>query len=90
MDRTGHPQSRTRGGKDHSVERDGFRWTCPFCGLSRLNPSGEGYGEQNAVTALRAHVLASVGDGHGPRNELPDGFDEQSLSDHVVWMDSGD
>lgn len=90
MDRTRRPEGRTNGREGRSVESDGYRWTCPLCGLSRLNPSGEENGEENAVTALRAHVLASVGDGHGPRSELPPEVDERRLTDHVVRVDGRD
>lgn len=60
----------------------GFEWDCPHCGKSRINQSGEEGGEESAIAALRAHIMASDGEGHGPRNELPaDG--SVNLSDHV-------
>ena len=71
----------------HSAAREGYRWTCPFCGTSRLNASDEESGRRNALVALRTHVLASVEDGHGPRNEYPDGYDDVTLADHLQWVD---
>lgn len=79
-----------RGTNDPSVSRDGFRWTCPFCGTSRLNTSGADSGEQNGVAALRSHVLASEGADHGPVDAYPAGFDPDTLSDHVVQLDRRD
>ena len=64
-----------------------YRWTCPFCGTSRSNPAGEEVDERNAITALRSHVLASDGDGHGPQNAYPEGFDPSSLGERVVRID---
>lgn len=61
---------------------EGYEWTCPYCGKSQLNKSVGQSGKQNAIAALRTHVVASDGDEHGPRNELPP--DESlRLSDHV-------
>ena len=67
---------------NHPVPREGFRWTCPYCGASRLNKSGESE-EENAVAALRAHILATDGSEHGPKNEYPDGYGSFTPSDYV-------
>lgn len=69
---------------DGTISRTGVRWTCPICGTSRFNRSDDGSGEQRAVAALRSHVLASGGAGHGPVNEYPEGFDPDTLPDHVT------
>lgn len=68
---------------NHSAPRGGFRWTCPYYGASRLNKSGESE-EENAIAALRAHILATDGSEHGPTNEYPDECGFLTLSDHVV------
>lgn len=57
----------------------GYRWTCPFCDTSRVNTTTD---EENAIIALRAHIQASDGDGHGSRNSFPSG--SLALSEHVV------
>ena len=64
-----------------------YRWTCPVCGASRVNPAGEEVDDRNAVTALRSHVLASSDGGHGPANAYPEGFDPSTLADRVVRVD---
>lgn len=43
--------------------------------------------ERNAITALRSHVLASDGGGHGLQNAYPEGFDPSSLGERVVRID---
>lgn len=68
---------------NHSAPRGGFRWTCPYCGASRLNKSRESK-EENAIAALRTHILASDGSEHGPTNEYPDEYGSLTFSDHVV------
>ena len=79
-------------GSDESGQRrtldeseSGYRWTCPYCGTSRTTASTGEDGEKNAMAALRAHVHASVGDGHGPRNSFPPEF--LALSRHVVEVE---
>lgn len=66
--------------------RDGskgsYRWTCPFCGPARINRPGGERGKENAIVALRTHIIASDGDSHGPRNEFPSNA-TVTLSDHV-------
>lgn len=64
----------------------GYQWTCPVCGKSQTNQSGGESGERNAVNALRAHIVASDGDGHGPRHERPDAGTLEP-SEHVVQDD---
>lgn len=61
----------------------GFRWTCPYCGKSQLNRSAGDAGESNAIAALRNHIVATAGKGHGPVDELPEGDDSSSLAAHV-------
>lgn len=68
----------------------GFRWTCPFCGTSRLNASGDESGRENALAALRTHIVASDGAGHGPRNEYPGAIDDVTLAEHVDPVDGRD
>lgn len=64
----------------------GHEWTCPYCGKSRLNKSGDEAGLENAIVALRTHIIASDGAEHGPVNEFP--RDEMlDLSEHVVEVD---
>lgn len=69
------------------VSSEGFEWTCPFCDQSRFNVSEDESGNENAVSALRSHILASGGAGHGPVNAYPPEFDPESLADHVVPLD---
>lgn len=65
----------------------GFQWTCPYCGKSQLNRSGGADGEANAIAALRSHVVASAGAGHGPVDEVPADADASTLSQHVDEVD---
>lgn len=67
--------------------RGGFRWECPFCGTSRLNASEHESGEENAISALRTHVIASDDADHGPTGEYPAGFDPGDLADHLARED---
>lgn len=68
---------------DHPSEPpEGYEWTCPYCSRSQLNKSRGDAGKQNAIAALRAHIQASDGDGHGPRNGFPTEF--VALSEHVT------
>jgi len=69
---------------DRHVSDGGFRWEYPLCGKSRLKVSIDESEEEDAINALRAHIFASVGTNHGPRNEyLPD-FDREDLAEHVI------
>lgn len=70
----------------------GFRWTCPLCGKSNVNRVNDGSGKQNATAALRTHILATDGNGHGSRNEFPaePGLDGLVLAEHVVRVNSAD
>lgn len=61
---------------------DGYRWTCPLCGTSHLNTSDGERAKENAIVALRTHIVASDGGNHGPRNEFPPDT-PLTLSDHV-------
>ena len=70
-----------------SSARTGYEWRCPICSKSRLNASDDESGRENAVVALRTHVVASDGADHGPRHEYPARFDAESLADHVVRID---
>lgn len=63
-----------------------FTWDCPFCGKSRTKRSTEEDGAENAVTALRSHIISSDGGGHGPRNELP-ADSELPLLEYVYRVD---
>jgi len=72
---------------DYSIPGDGYRWTCPYCGESRLNKSEDDAGERNAIAALRSHVLASDSLEHGPVNAYPDAFDPDELGEHVVRVE---
>lgn len=67
--------------------RGGYRWECPYCGASRLNTSEEESGEENAIAALRTHIVASDGADHGPENEYPADYDAVDLAEHVVRVD---
>lgn len=72
-----------------STAGESVRWTCPFCGLSRVKPSMDGSAEENALVALRTHVVSSEGDGHGAQYEYPPAFDPATLADHVTSEDGG-
>lgn len=69
--------------------RGGFRWECPFCGTSRLNASDDESGQDNALAALRTHIVASDGIEHGPKNEYPVDFDPGTLAEHMERVDRG-
>ena len=60
-----------------------YRWTCPICGASRTNRGEPETGRRNAIAAIRTHVLASDGDGHGPPNGYPDEVTASTFVDHV-------
>ena len=66
------------------VEIAGYEWTCPICGQSRMNNQSGPDGEENAIAALRTHIVASDGSEHGPRNESPPALDTLSLEEYVV------
>ena len=87
QNRSARPADDDPGQTDWTRDVDGYRWNCPFCGTSRSNPAGVEADEGNAVTAIRSHVLASAGEGHGPENAYPEGFDPTTLADHVVRVD---
>lgn len=70
-----------------TLDGGGYRWTCPYCGTSRVNVVEDEAGQRHALTALRTHITASDGAEHGPRNELPTDFDEVTLSEHVERVD---
>lgn len=65
-----------------------FKWTCPYCRKSRIirYTEEEERKEENTVAALRSHITASDGDGHGPRNELPADL-ERTLFEYVSRVD---
>lgn len=78
---------------DSSTNRlPAHRWTCPFCDRSRLvSADSEEVDESavvnRAVAAVRGHIYASDGDGHGPRNVYPENFDPSSLDDFVETVE---
>lgn len=73
--------------KEQPVPGGGFRWECPRCGMSRLNASEDASGEENALAAVRTHIVASDGTEHGPKNEYPADFEPGTLVEHVVRVD---
>lgn len=79
-----HRVSSTDGRADRHLPEGGYRWTCYICGRTQVNKAVGDDGAEHALSALRAHVCASVGDGHGPRNEYPESFDPSTLSRYVV------
>ncbi len=76
-------------GRGSTDTEEGFRWECPFCGESRLKPLEGESGKQNAITALRSHIMATDGRRHGPKNAFPDGFERAELTDNVVVEGDG-
>lgn len=67
------------------------RWTCPFCDRSRVTSGDSESTERSAVadraaSALRAHVIAVAGNGHGPANASPADFDTESVGDYVEFL----
>lgn len=64
----------------------GYRWNCPYCGVSRNKTIGGADGEAYAIAALRAHILASDGEARGPRNEYPLNW-APALSEYVTEGD---
>lgn len=73
---------RSEGQEKPDVTEGGYRWSCPFCGTSRLNSSDGERAKENSIAALRSHIIASDGTSHGPRNEFPPDA-PLTLSDHV-------
>lgn len=67
-----------------------FRGTCPVCDQSRRKPVFDGSGKETAITALRNHIMATDGEGHGPTNYYPPGFDPSTLSEHVIELDGNE
>lgn len=77
----------------HSVDRPrdlapGYRWTCRVCGASRVtkflkSDEARDPTRSRAERALLAHVLSSVGEGHGPKSTLPDGTTAEALVELV-------
>lgn len=65
-----------------SASKNGYRWECPFCGKSRRKLRDEESAIQNAITALRMHILATNAAEHGSRYSLPAEFDVD-LANHV-------
>lgn len=62
-----------------------YRWTCPICGESRAglaDLAGEDPSEK-AAFSLRQHVRTSAGEGHGPANRFPPGFDPTAVDGSV-------
>jgi hypothetical protein len=64
-----------------------FKWICPYCGTRRVDQYAEGMrGEGDALGALRSHIEDAAGDGHGPRNEVPEDG-ERTLLGYVCRVD---
>lgn len=68
------------------------RWRCPFCDVSKVvgahfDSTDSSVVADRATAALRAHILASGDDGHGPNHDYPAEFDPGSLVDHVESLD---
>lgn len=66
----------------------GYRWTCPICGDSRTSMFREGDENRRdtlsrAKGALRAHIISSDGDGHGPIHSVPDGITADVLAECI-------
>ena len=66
----------------------GYRWTCQVCGASRVTKFLESNEARDAIRAqaeraLLAHVQSSIGEGHGPKNALPDGMTAEALAEFV-------
>lgn len=66
----------------------GYRWTCRVCGKSRVTKFFEEDEEQEttfarAERALLAHVHSSIGEGHGPKDSLPDGVTAAILAEYI-------
>lgn len=66
----------------------GYEWTCPICRASRVTRYDADNEEQRvtynrAKNALSAHLHASVGNGHGPKNAQPDEFDSDTIEMHI-------
>ena len=67
---------------------DGVQWTCPYCDDHRVIRAGSEDVEretleERAQHALRGHVHARDGDGHGARREFPEDFDPTELDRHL-------
>lgn len=64
---------------------EGYKWTCPYCGTSRVNTASVADGQGNAIVALRNHITTSVGGGHSQQNKFP--TENVSLADYVTWVE---
>lgn len=78
---------RTRQPDDPTDRQQEMRWwECPICGKQSLNtatPNNKG-----AEGALRSHVHASKGEGHGPKFAFPEEFDPATLQDCITPKNS--
>lgn len=62
------------------------RWTYPIHGRSRTEGTFGESARVNAITALRLHLRASDGDGHGRRHGYPAGVDPTALVERVTCV----
>ncbi len=65
-----------------TTETRTYRWECPICGTTRVAvyDATDGFRARNA---LRTHIRATDGCGHGPVHELPADLDEETLADYI-------
>ena len=59
--------------------QDSYRWECPICEETNLGFAAEKTSREAALNALKSHVRAVDGDGHGPENRLPRDLDPEAL-----------
>lgn len=73
------------GGHTRPASEEGYRWECPYCDMEQVNTmSEEG---QNALRALKSHILLTDGDGHGGVGSYPDENIEDELPQYLTPLD---
>lgn len=65
-----------------------YKWTCPICDATQISPSDADRPIEKAFQALKSHIRAANGDGHGPQYSLPRDFTRSELRLAVKRLDS--
>ena len=80
------PQERSHPSGGGRLPATEFKWVCPYCRESKVEQYAVADGEGDALAALRSHIGAAAGDGHGPRDEMPEDT-ERTLFGYVCCVD---
>ena len=68
-----------------------YEWECPICRLTRVGLSYRAPApvEDQACTAIEAHVRQSTGRGHGEEGKFPPGFTFVEITEYVRFQEQG-